>query len=409
MINFTYSAAQKNGTIINGQKDAEDEKALAALLKQEGLLLLHAEERGASQGFSLTLDVGKIFAQLFPIGLVDKMLFTRNLAVMVNAGLPLTRALDALAKEAENPKFQNVIEDLHSSITAGRSFAESLRAHTKVFGILFANMVEVGETTGKLSFVLKLIANQMQKDNTIRKRVKGAMMYPAIIITALFGVGALMMIYVVPTLTETLEELHVELPLATRIIIAVSNFMVAYALFLPFMAGGIIMIFWRLLKTKTGKEIFDILILKAPIFGKLVRQFNAARFCRTLSCLIMSGVPIVRSLEITASVLGNTLFRKATEEAAKGIQTGKQLHDILSTYPKVFRHIVIQMIEVGEETGKLSDMLLRLALFFEEDVANTTKNMSTIIEPILMLFIGVAVGFFAMAILQPIYGSLGNI
>ncbi len=406
---FTYSAAQKTGTIVKGEKEAENQKALAVLLKKDGLLLLQAEDRGKKRGFGIHVDVGELIAHVRRISLVDKMLFARNLSVMVNAGMALTQSLDALSQETANLKFRRVIEDLHTSITAGKSFAESLRGHVAVFGTLFANMVEVGETTGKLSLVLKLIANQMQKDNVLRKRVKGAMMYPAVIVIALLCIGALMMIYVVPTLTQTLEELGADLPFATRIIIATSKFMVAYALLLPLIAAGVIFGFWRILKNKHGKELFDKIVLKLPIFGTLVNQFNAARFCRTLSYLIMSGVPIVRSLEITASVLGNTLFKQATEEAAKGIQTGKQLNEILSLHPKIFRHIVIQMIQVGEQTGKLSEMLLRLALFFEEDVSNATKNMSTIIEPVLMIFVGIAVGFFAMAILQPIYSSMGNI
>ena len=404
-----YSAAQKNGTIVKGEREAQDEKVLAALLKQDGLLLLQSEIRGKKQGLSLTADAGAWIARLRPISLIDKMLFARNLSIMVSAGLSLTRSLDALAQETTNLKFRDVIEDLRMSISAGKSFAESLRTHTAVFGVLFGNMIEVGETTGKLSLVLKLLANQMQKDNTIRKRVKGAMIYPVVIISVLFGVGILMMIYVVPTLVETIEGLGGELPLSTRMIIAVSNFMVAYAVIVPLIIATVIFGFWQIFKIKRVKELFDVLILKTPIFGPLIQQFNAARFCRTLSCLITSGVPIVRSLEITASVLGNTLFRKATEEAARGIQTGKQLHEILSIHPKIFRHIVIQMIEVGEETGKLSEMLLRLAMFFEEDVANTTKNMSTIIEPVLMVFIGGAVGFFAISILQPIYNSMNNI
>ncbi len=406
---FVYSAAQKTGVVVKGEKDAENEKALAGLLKQEGLFLLQARERDGKRRAGLNVDIGAFISRVQPISIVDKMMFARNLSVMANAGLSLTRALDVLAEETTNQKFRKVIEDIRASITGGKSFAESLRVHTAVFGILFANMVDVGEATGKLALVLKLVANQMQKDHTLRKRVKGALMYPAVILTVLFGVGTLMMIYVVPALSETIEGLGIELPITTRIIIAISKFLVAYALALPLMIAGVMVGFWRLLKIRRGKELFDLVILKAPIFGGLIQKFNAARFCRTLSYLVTAGVPIVRSLDITASVLGNTLFQKAVGEAARGIQTGKQLHEILASYPKAFSRIVIQMIQVGEETGKLSEMLMRLALFFEEDVANTTKNMSTIIEPLLMVVIGIAVGFFAIAMLQPIYGSLNNI
>lgn len=405
---FTYSAADRSGKMNAGEREAASQEALAQTLKAEGLLLLNATEK-KRMGSLIHLDIGKAIARIRPIPLEDKMLFSRNLSVMVNAGLSLTRALDALARETANPKFKKVIEDLQGSIVKGASFSEALRAHRAVFGELFSNMVEVGETTGKLSLVLKLLANQMHKDHSLRKRVKGALTYPGVILSALALVGAFMMMYVVPTITTVLKELGVPLPIMTRIIIAISDFMVAYALILPLLAAGLIIGFWRLLKVRRGKETFDLIVLKIPVFGPLIQKFNAARFCRTLSYLIMSGVPIVRSLEITASVLGNTLFRRAVGDAGRGIQTGRQLYAVLAEHPKLFRGVMIQMIEVGEETGRLSDMLLRVALFFEEDVTSTTKNMSTIIEPILMLMIGAAVGIFAVSMLQPIYTSLGNV
>lgn len=409
---FIYTAAGEKGAITKGEREAENEKALAQSLKTEGVFLLEAKEKGGSQGFAkinITIDFGGIISRLKPVGLVDKMFFARNLSVMVAAGLALTRALDALAQESSNSKFKKILLDVNNSLVKGKSFAESLRPHEKVFGELFINMIEVGETTGKLTLVLKLLANQMKKDHTLRKRVRGAMFYPAVIISALVIVGALMMLYVVPTLTQTIKELGVQLPLSTKVIIFISDLLVNY--FLWVFAGLVIFIvaFWRLLKTKKGKAIFDRFILKVPIFGSLVRKFNSARFCRTLSYLVTSGVPVVRSLEITSSVLGNTLFREAIANAAGAIQKGKQLNLILAEYPALFQPLMVQMIQVGEETGKISEMLLRLALFFEEDVTSTTKNMSSIIEPILMIFIGAAVGFFAISMLQPIYSSLGNI
>ena len=405
---FIYSAADKSGKTSKGEREAPDQKTLAQSLKSEGLLLLDASEKKGI-GSLARLDIGQTLARFRPVPLEEKMFFARNLSVMISAGMSLNRALEALAQETGNPKFKKVIEGIGSSIAQGTSLAEALRVHRAVFGELFSNMVEVGEATGKLSLVLKRLANQMNKDHALRKRVKGALIYPAVILTALGGVGALMMIYVVPTLTKVLTELGVPLPLSTRIIIAVSNFMVSYGIFLPFLIAGLIAGFWRLLKIPRGKEIVDRVTLKIPVFGPLIQKFNVARFCRTLAYLIMSGVPIVRSLDITASVLGNTGFRTATAEAAQGIQTGKQLYEVLAAHPKAFHGIVIQMIQVGEETGRLSGMLLRVALFFEEEVANTTKNMSTIIEPVLMIVIGVVVGVFAVSVLQPIYTSLGNV
>jgi len=406
---FTYSAAKRNGEIVKGEKEAQDEKTLAAALRTEELMLLEAREK---RGFSLAafnVNLGELFSRLKPIGLVDKMFFARNLAVMIGAGLSLTKSLEVLAQESPHPRFRKIVHNVNEGVLKGKSLAESLRAHEQVFGELFINMVEVGETAGKLTLVLTILAKQMKKDHTLRRRVKGAMFYPAIIMIALLGIGALMMIYVVPTLSQTIRELGVEIPWTTQLIITISDLMINYSHWVLIGAIALLFFFWRALKTKRGKKIFDRIILKFPIFGSLVQKFNIARFCRILSYLIVAGVPIVRSLEITAGVLSNTLFRSAIQEAAGEIQKGKQLNQILTSHASIFPPLVLQMISVGEETGKISSMLLRLALFFEEDVDSTTRNLSTIIEPILMIVIGIVVGFFAISMLQPIYSSLGNI
>lgn len=405
---FQYSAAKQDGVLITGTREAENDRALAVSLKQEGLLLLRAQPTDQKRGIR-RFDVNELFSRIRPVSLVERMFFARNLAVMIKAGLPLTRALDASAEETSNPKFKKILNAVIADITKGKSFADSLRPHSKTFNELYVNMIEVGETSGRLTLVLRLLANQMKKDHDLRTRVKGAMIYPAIIIIAIFGIGAIVMVYVIPTLAETIKALGTELPWSTQLIIATSDFLQHYTLLAIGIIVTVVFTVWRVLKSKAGKERFDKIVLKVPIFGSLVQKFNLARFTRTLAYLISSGIPIVHALEITARVLGNTKYRAAVEQAAKEIQKGKQLNDILRYYPDIFHPMVLQMLKVGEESGKISDMLLRLALYFEEDVNNTTKNMSTIIEPVLMLIIGAFVGFFAISILQPIYGSLGKI
>ena len=407
---FTYSAVRQNGTTMDGEREAENEIVLARLLKQEGLFLLEAHSKNTVPTRAwLKKDFHGILSFIRPITLVERMFFTRNLAVMVNAGFPLTKALEVLADETHNNKFKKIIRELASTITAGKSFTEALSTHQQVFAELYIHMVEVGESTGKLVLILRLLARQMKKDYDLRRRVRGALIYPTIILSVLAFVGALMMIYVVPTLATTLQELGSDLPLTTRVLIAMSNFITRYTIFLGIIVIIVIGLFFRILKTHTGKYIFHGLILHLPVFGKLLKQFNMARFCRTLSYLITSGVSIVRALEVTARVLGNTHYRAAVHEAASVIQKGTQLNEILLHYPALFQPMTIYMIKVGEETGQTSKMLLRLALFFEEDIANTTKNLSSIIEPVLMVVIGVAVAFFALSVLQPIYGSLNTL
>lgn len=412
MPTYTYSAVKRDGTTVKGEQEAESQKILSQTLKSSGLFLLEAKEGGTlsqKTGLNLSFNFSAVLARLKPIALVDKIFFTRNLAVMIEAGLPLTRALNALAQESNNSKFKKIIEEIMDMVIKGRPFNEALKTHPKVFGDFFISMVEVGETTGKLTMVLKLVANQMKKDYNLRRRVRGALIYPAIIVTALIGIGAMMMIYVIPTLSDTITGLGVELPTSTKVIIAISNFMVAYTLWLGIGLILLIAAFWRFIHTEYGKQIFDRINLRLPIFGPLILKFNEARFSRTLAYLTGAGVPIVQSLEITSRVIGNTLFKNATKKASEEIKKGSPLHEILEAYPNIFRPLMIQMISVGEETGKISDMLLRMAIFFEEEVNDTTKNLSTVIEPLLMIVIGVIVGFFAVSVLQPIYSSLGNI
>ncbi len=407
---YAYTAAGKDGVIVRGEREAENPRALAAALRAEGVLLLRTEEpRRAHAGENVLVRINSWLARFSRVKLTDRMFFSRNLGVMLKAGLPMSRALEALAEETANHRFGAMLADVNRAITKGESFATALRRHERVFGELFISMAEVGETTGKLPLILHLLARQMKKDYDLRRRVIGAMIYPAIIISALAVIGLLMMVYVVPTIVEVIRDLGADLPLSTRIVIVVSDILSRYTLFAVLGLAGAGFLIWRLLKTSTGKRVFDTLALRAPLIGSLVKKFNMAQFSRTLMYLLTSGVPVVRSLEITSHVLGSTPYRTAVAAAAGEMQKGRELHVILGEYPKLFDRMVIQMLSVGEETGKVSEMLLRLATFFEEDVAATTKNLSTIIEPILMLVVGGAVAFFAISMLQPIYGSLGNL
>ncbi len=409
MVMFTYSAVRQSGERVAGEQDAGDEKSLAAALHQQGLLLMDARPRAGGARLGFTMDIGDLIGRLRSVSLADKMFFARNLSVMVAAGLSLNRALQALEAEATSKKFKRIIAEANASVAKGKTFADSLREHQEVFGDLFINMVEVGEATGKLALVLKLIANQIKRDRTLIKRVRGAMMYPAVILVVLGGVGTLMMIYVIPTLSATIKDLGVPLPITTQIIIGISEFIRNYGLVA---AGGAIALgalVWRAGHIPPVRRLLGRWALRAPLFGSLIRKLNTARFCRTLAYLTASGVPIIRSLEITAGVVGNSRFREVLRDAAKEIQKGTQLNILLGRHPDVFQPLVTQMIAVGEETGKIGEMLLRLALFFEEEVASVTKNFSTIIEPILMVVVGTLVGIFAVSMLQPIYSSLGSI
>ena len=404
---YTFRAVDQAGKPSSGEREAASERELADVLRHEGLFLLEAGSREAAR---LRLRVSLLFSGPFGrVSLVERMTFARNLAVMIGAGLPLARALEALALQSKNQRFKRILAAVREGIMKGKTFAESLRPHEGAFGHLFINMVEAGEISGNLERVLKILARQMSRDHELRSRVRGAMLYPAVVVGALVVIGILMMVYVVPTLTTTFQELGVALPLSTRIILAISHFLLVYYVYASAGAAVVALLFVRLLRTPGGKSVFDALVLRLPVFGPLLQKLNSARFSRTLSSLISSGIPITRALEVTATVLGNVHFRHTLETAASAIQKGSPLHEILASRADIFPAMVTQMIQVGEETGTTSRMLLRLAIFYEGEVATTTKNLSSLIEPLLMLVIGGAVGFFAISMIQPIYSGVGNL
>lgn len=404
---YSYRAVDRFGKATPGEREAGSERELADALRHDGLLLLDAQSRGRESGrFAFLRNVLLLFGR---VSLVERMGFARNLAVMIGAGLPLTRSLEALEQQSQNSSFQRMLAAIRAAVLRGESFAAALRPHERIFGALFINMVEAGEVGGNLERVLITLTKQMKRDYDIRARVRSAMTYPAIVLAAMVFIGLMMMVYVVPTLTKTFQELEIELPVTTRAIIGGSNFITAHYLVL---VGGILIALpalFRLRRVPRVRRDLDRLMLRLPVFGALVQKLNSGRFARTLSSLLTSGVPIVRALEITAAVLGNIHFREALLTASQAVQHGKPLAEILRGYPTLFPPLVTQMVAVGEETGTSSRMLLRIALFYEEEVTTATKNLSNVIEPILMLVIGAAVGFFAISMIQPIYSGLGNL
>lgn len=405
---FIYTAKHlQTGQEQTGTKEAGSKKQLAGSLREEGLLLTSAQLAG--QGHK-KFDASKInIPFLNHVSLVEKMLFSRHLSVMVSAGLSLTKALGALSKQTKNTHFSKIITDVASRVQSGSQFADALAAYPKVFSDIFVNMIKVGETGGNLEEVLLLLSSQMKKDHELISKVRGAMTYPAVIVVAMVGIGIAMMIFVVPKLLSTFEEMQVELPASTKMIILISN-LLSNHLFL-FLGGlfGLIFALYFGFKSRQGKHAFQTILLKMPIFGNISKKLNSARFARILSSLIKSGVPIVKALNITAQTLKNYHFKESLETAARKVQKGEPLSQTLSKYKSLYPHMVIQMVEVGEETGTISDILDKLAEFYEEEVQNITENLSSIIEPILMIIIAGAVGFFAISMITPMYSLLNSI
>ena len=408
MPKYFYTAKSLKGEEKSGVLEAKDIKGLAQELHEQSFILIKAIPEGEQSKRSPTkFWWGTLLS--FGVSLTEKMFFTRNLQVMISAGLPLPKAIETLSAQAKSKKFKLILSNIKEEIVKGKNFSDTLASEPSIFSELFQNMVKVGEEAGTLEEVLKVLALQMERERDIKSKVKGAMIYPSIIICAMLGIGILMLVTVVPQLAETFKELEIELPLTTKIVIGFATFLTEKWYLVIVILFVLIFLFWQILKTKSGKKLFDSFTLKFPIISPIIRNTNSAYTVRTLSSLISAGVALPKALEITSRTLGNLFYKNVLSKAAEKVRKGEKLSETLKLYENIYPLTVIQMISVGEETGETSAILSKLADFFEEEVSNATKNLTSVIEPVLMLIIGAAVGFFAVSMVQPMYSMLGAI
>jgi len=337
----------------------------------------------------------------------QKIFFIQQLTVMLQAGISLSVALKTLSQQTESKSLKVIVKGLQEMVEKGNTLSKGLEIYPKIFNDLFVNMIRAGENSGKLEDVLKELYIQMRKDHEIVGKVKGAMIYPAIVIMMMLVIGVIMMIYVVPSMTSVFLEMNVALPLPTKILIFISDFLVTKGLWVLIASIFIISIFIKTIRTTKGKMIFHQILLKTPIAGPIIKKINLARFCRTLSSLLKTDIPIVQSFEITSKVLGNMTYKRALIDSIEKIKKGVRISDSLNTYTNIFPPVVLQMIAVGEETGELDNILIESAVFYEEEVNQTMSNLPSIIEPVLMVVLGIAVGAMAISVILPMY-SLGQ-
>ena len=326
-----------------------------------------------------------------------------NLSAMLTASLSLSRALSVIERQSTNKRLKAILEDLIESIKKGLSFHEALAKHGDVFPEIFVAMVRAGEESGSLSEALTNVGVQMQRSEELAGKVRGAMIYPSIVLTAVLIVGVLMLIFVVPTLTSTFVSLKVQVPLATRVVVALSDFMVAHVLLVAAGIAALIIGGMLFVRSKTGGKVILAVARRLPVIGELVCETYTARAARTLSSLLSSGVPVLDALSITKEVVSAEAFAKVISEAEEHVKKGELLSTAFADHSQLYPVLMAEMLTVGEETGKVSEMLKQIAEFYEADVSEKTKDLSTIIEPVLMLFIGTFVGFFAVSMIAPIY------
>lgn len=356
-----------------------------------------------SQAKNIMGAINRFLGKFSPIPISEKLFFIQYLGIMLKAGISLSVALKTLTKQTNNKRFSKIINDVSKNVEKGVSFTESLRPHEKIFGQFFISMIESGEISGKLEDVLKRLYIQFKKNHELVSKVKGALTYPLVILVAMSGIGIFMMIFVIPKITAMFKDFNAELPLVTKLLIKFSNSLVAYGLLYLIGLVIFIIIIFQFSKTIKGKYFFHGLLLKLPVFAPIIKKINLARFARAISSLLKTDIMIIKSFQITANVLGNVYYRDALNEMSSKIKKGGAINEVIANYPKLFSPVVRQMIAVGEETGELDYILEELAEFYEGEIDQTMNNLPAIIEPILILLLGLVVGGMAVAVIMPMY------
>jgi len=345
----------------------------------------------------------KVSLKLSTIKFTQKIFLFENLRVMIKAGLSITEALSIVAAQSTNEKLRRIVKQVSAEVEKGQAFSETLAKFPQLFPPIYVKMIAAGEVSGKLDESLSQSVEQMKKSYAMTSKIRGAMVYPIVIMVAVLGIGIEMIVFVLPKILTIFIEMDVPLPLPTRILIGLSSFLIHYGLLV---AAGVVILFFAFIRAQKNPNFvrhLDNLILHLPIFGNISKQVNLARFSLTLSSLLKSAIPIIDALHITSDVVSNMLFKDALQDTSQKIKTGRPISEVLSEYPKLFPPLVTQMIMVGEKSGTLESLLNELSDYYNDEVDQILKNISTIIEPVIILTLGLVVGGLALAVIMPMY------
>ena len=391
---YKWEGKTLKGVIKKGEMEAPNESAIRTHLRQQNIVPTKIVAKGKEVQFSFSLGK-KVKDRSIAI-------FTRQLATMIDAGLPLVQSLEILAVQQENKTFKNIIREIREDVEGGSTFAGALKKHPKAFSELYTNLVVAGEEGGILDNILNRLANYIEKAEALKKKVKSALVYPSTIVGVAVIVVMILMIFVIPVFESMFKGAGQTLPLPTLIVLAMSKFVKSYILFIIPAIGILIFLFRRYYKTENGRAVIDSLLLKAPVFGPLFQKIAVARFSRTLGTLVSSGVPILDGLSIVSRTSGNKTIETAILKARSSIKEGETIAEPLNR-SGVFPPMVIQMISVGESTGALDSMLSKIADFYEEEVDVAVANLTSLLEPFLMMFLGVVIGGVVISMYLPIF------
>lgn len=396
-LTYIWKGRTQEGNLVTGETEAENELELLLALRNSGIIPRYVKEKEERKIFTF----GKVSQK-------DILFFTRQFATLFAAGVPVVQAFDALIDQIKNKSFKKVLIQMRNDIEKGSSLAESMKRHPKVFNSLFINMVRAGEEGGILEKVLQRMADYFEKMIKLKRKIIGAMIYPSLIIAVAVLVVSIIMIFVIPTFAKLFGEMGIDLPLPTRITIAVSNFMAKSAVFILAGIIGFFVFIKFLRKSERGKKIIDGVLLKAPLLGVVLLKASLSRFARTLGTLLSSGVPILSSMEISARASANKIIEDVVLEMKEDVTAGKSLTEVLKTNPEIFPPIFVQMVSVGESTGATDEMLNKVADFYDEEVDNAVANLMSMLEPALIIFLGVTIGFIVLSLYLPIF-RLGEV
>ncbi|MDF1579394.1 MAG: type II secretion system F family protein [Desulfuromonadales bacterium] len=401
MAKYSWEAKDKKGKVYKGEVEAPNEDVVRAQVKAQGLLVTAVKERG--KGMDIEIKIPGFEPK---VTTRDLVIFTRQFSTMIDAGLPLVQCLDILSSQQENKTFKKMLTQIKEDVESGSTFADALKKHPKGFDELYVNLIAAGEVGGILDTILNRLAAYIEKAQKLKKQVKSAMTYPITIISIAALVIIVIMVFVIPAFEKMFADFGGSLPMPTQIVIAMSRFITSYILVIIGAIFAFITLVKRIYATKKGREIMDDWFLKLPVFGELIRKVSVAKFTRTLGTMISSGVPILDGLEIVAKTAGNKTVEKAIYVVRQSISEGKTISEPL-TKSGVFPSMVCQMIAVGEQSGSIDTMLNKIADFYDDEVDDAVGNLTAMMEPMLMAFLGTTVGGLVIAMYLPIFKLAG--
>lgn len=391
---FNYKAKNEHGETVTGKVEARDTHQASQVLRSRQLIVISVTK----QGESLLATFNKQFMGISEDDIVN---FTRQLSTMVTAGLSLNEALHILAQQGR-PAMVSLIEELMRDVEGGNTFAKALEKHPKSFPRIYIQLVRAGETAGVLDEMLTRLADNLESAKNFRAKTQGALIYPAIVIIALFVVSLIMMIFVIPELTQMYDDFGADLPFLTQLLIDFSDFLTGYWWVLLAAIGAIGVAFRSWLQTQSGQRAFSSFLLRIPLYGELKRKIIMTEFARTMSLLLTAGISLLQGLEVATEAISSLLYREELALVKKKIEKGIPLGQAMNNY-ELFPQILVQMITVGEETGKLDEVLMKLSVYFQSESEQAVKNLTTAIEPMIMIVLGLGVGVMVIAIIMPIY------